>query len=77
MQVIVRFLALLELCKQGRVTLEQGETFGDLEVSWTGPDEVAGDGTGAGGDAVEAGERAAAAVLSPVGALETVEEYDG
>ena len=30
MQVIVRFLALLELCKRGWVTLDQGETFGDL-----------------------------------------------
>lgn len=34
MQVIVRFLALLELCKRGRLTLDQGETFGDLQVSW-------------------------------------------
>jgi segregation and condensation protein A len=33
-EVIVRFLALLELCKQGRVALEQGGTFGELEVSW-------------------------------------------
>jgi len=35
MQIIVRFLALLELCKRGWVTLEQGETFGDLAVVWT------------------------------------------
>jgi len=34
MQVIVRFLALLELCKRGRVALDQGETFGDLVVTW-------------------------------------------
>lgn len=34
MQIIVRFLALLELCKRGRVTLDQGVTFGDLQVSW-------------------------------------------
>lgn len=34
MQVIVRFLALLELCKRGRVSLDQGETFGDLVVTW-------------------------------------------
>jgi len=34
MDVIVHFLALLELCKQGRVTLGQGTTFGDLEVAW-------------------------------------------
>lgn len=35
MEVIVRFLALLELCKQGRISLDQGHTFGDLEVAWT------------------------------------------
>ena len=39
-EIIVRFLALLELCKQGRVDLDQGHTFGDLEVAW-----VAGAGT--------------------------------
>lgn len=33
-EVIVRFLALLELCKQGRVSLDQGHSFGDLEVAW-------------------------------------------
>ncbi len=32
--IIVRFLALLELCKQGRVSLAQGHTFGELEVAW-------------------------------------------
>jgi segregation and condensation protein A len=36
MQIIVRFLALLELCKRGWVTLDQGTTFGDLEVTWIG-----------------------------------------
>jgi len=36
MQIIVRFLALLELCKRGWVTLDQGETFGDLVVVWVG-----------------------------------------
>jgi len=41
MQVIVRFLALLELCKQGRISLDQGETFGDLVVVWTGDDDEA------------------------------------
>jgi chromatin segregation and condensation protein Rec8/ScpA/Scc1 (kleisin family) len=30
----VRFLALLELCKQGRVSLDQGHTFGELGVEW-------------------------------------------
>lgn len=51
MQVIVRFLALLELCKRGRVTLDQGHTFGDLEVCWIAPGTVFT--TVGGGDAVE------------------------
>ncbi len=34
MEVIVRFLALLELCKMGRVSLGQGRTFGDLQIEW-------------------------------------------
>jgi segregation and condensation protein A len=34
--VIVHFLAVLELCKMGRVSLGQGHTFGDLEVTWLG-----------------------------------------
>lgn len=33
-EIIVHFLALLELFKQGRVSLDQGHTFGDLEVAW-------------------------------------------
>jgi len=41
-EVIVRFLALLELCKMGRVTLGQGATFGDLAISWVAADELAG-----------------------------------
>ena len=36
LDVIVRFLALLELYKQGLVDLDQAVTFGDLEVQWTG-----------------------------------------
>jgi segregation and condensation protein A len=35
-EIIVRFLALLELCKLGKVSLGQGTTFGDLEVCWVG-----------------------------------------
>jgi segregation and condensation protein A len=38
MEIIVSFLALLELCKQGKVSLDQGHTFGDLEVAWLGDD---------------------------------------
>ena len=33
-EVIVCFLALLELCKLGRVNLGQGRTFGQLTVEW-------------------------------------------
>lgn len=36
MEVIVRFLALLELFKQGVIELQQTERFGDIEVAWTG-----------------------------------------
>jgi segregation and condensation protein A len=39
MEIIVTFLALLELCKQGRVSLDQGHTFGDLEVAWVASDD--------------------------------------
>jgi len=44
-EVIVRFLAVLELYKQGLIEIGQAVTFGDLEVSWVGqagsvPDEM-------------------------------------
>ncbi len=41
MDVIVHFLALLELCKMGRVSLGQGQTFGDLQISWLAREELA------------------------------------
>jgi segregation and condensation protein A len=37
--VIVHFLAVLELCKLGKVSLGQGEVFGDLRVEWIGSDQ--------------------------------------
>ena len=40
MEVIVRFLALLELFKQGYVELDQGERFGDIEIVWVGDDAL-------------------------------------
>jgi len=40
-EVVVRFLAILELYKQGRVSLEQSDRFGEIEVQW-----IAGDDTG-------------------------------
>ncbi|HUQ39016.1 MAG TPA: segregation/condensation protein A [Acidimicrobiales bacterium] len=36
LEVIVRFLALLELYKQGAIDLEQASIFGDLQVTWLG-----------------------------------------
>ena len=42
MEVIVRFLALLELCKMGRIGLGQGTTFGDLQIAWLDGDVLAG-----------------------------------
>ena len=47
-EVIVRFLALLELCKMGRVTLGQGTTFGDLRIAWLPADEPPPGGRGLG-----------------------------
>jgi segregation and condensation protein A len=37
-EVIVHFLAVLELCKLGKVVVGQAERFGDLEVEWVGED---------------------------------------
>ena len=36
LEVIVRFLALLELFKQGAVDLDQAERFGDIDIVWNG-----------------------------------------
>jgi segregation and condensation protein A len=33
-EIIVHFLALLELCKLGHVELGQGATFGDVQIEW-------------------------------------------
>ena len=34
-EVIIRFLAVLELYKQGAVEIDQPERFGDIEVTWS------------------------------------------
>lgn len=39
-EVIVQFLAVLELFKQGAVDLDQPERFGDLTVTWCAPIEL-------------------------------------
>jgi segregation and condensation protein A len=44
LEIIVRFLAVLELFKQGLVDLDQGERFGDISIVWIG-DTFAGGGS--------------------------------
>jgi len=39
-EVIVRFLAVLELFKQGLVELDQFERFGDIQIEWIGGEDV-------------------------------------
>lgn len=51
--LVVRFLALLELVKQGLVDVEQATTFGDIVVSWTGGAGVAVETVTAGVDAYD------------------------
>lgn len=36
LEVVVRFLAVLELFKQGRVELDQPTSFGDIHITWIG-----------------------------------------
>jgi len=45
LEIVVRFLAVLELYKRGAVDLDQPRTFGDIEIIWLG-------GVGAGSDAL-------------------------
>jgi segregation and condensation protein A len=42
LDVIVRFLAVLELFKQGVVEVDQAELFGDITIEWVGSDAEAG-----------------------------------
>ena len=38
LEVVVRFLAILELFKQGMVDITQARAFGDIELAWIGGD---------------------------------------
>lgn len=40
LELVVRFLAVLELVKQGLADVEQATTFGDIVISWTGGDDA-------------------------------------
>jgi segregation and condensation protein A len=42
-EVVVRFLALLELYREGKVELSQASLFGDIEVRWQGSTEASTD----------------------------------
>ena len=55
--VVARFLALLELFRNGQVAFEQAAALGELTVRWTGGDDAAAD-VGAGFEEFDgAGER--------------------
>ena len=43
LEVVVRFLAVLELYKQGLIDLDQPGAFGEIEIRWIGDDEHAAD----------------------------------
>ena len=43
LDVVIRFLAVLELYKQGHVSLEQVQNFGTLTVAWVGDDDTPSD----------------------------------
>jgi segregation and condensation protein A len=53
LEVVVRFLALLELFKQGLVDLDQPLAFGDIEVVWLGQERADADLAMAGIDAYD------------------------
>ncbi|MEA2844684.1 MAG: segregation and condensation protein, partial [Actinomycetota bacterium] len=40
LEVVVRFLAILEMYKQGLIELEQATTFGELSIVWLGEEEA-------------------------------------
>jgi len=43
LEVVARFLALLELYREGLVAFDQVQALGELTVRWTGPDDPGGD----------------------------------
>jgi segregation and condensation protein A len=49
LEVVVRFLAILEMCKQGLVDLHQSERCGDIRITWCGADDAEEPGSGLAG----------------------------
>ncbi|MFF3063626.1 segregation and condensation protein A [Oerskovia sp. NPDC057915] len=78
--VVARFLALLELFREGLVAFEQVEALGELTVRWTGPDALDGtDGTaldGVGGEFDEGDVDVDVALDEPVAAPGAVADDD-
>ena len=73
LEVVARFLGLLELFREGLVAFEQVEALGELHVRWTGGDESAtGDEPDDGGAA--AGAAAGAEWDEPVGGADVAAE---
>lgn len=68
MEVVVHFLALLELYKQGLVDLDQPEVFGEMRVRWLGED---------GAEPDDGGDTAMAAVASSARAALVDADYRG
>jgi segregation and condensation protein A len=42
-ELVVRFLAVLEMYKQGLVDIDQSQNFGDIEITWLGADHARAD----------------------------------
>jgi segregation and condensation protein A len=40
LEIVVRFLAVLELYKQGAIEVEQGSNFGDIQIFWLGESDA-------------------------------------
>jgi segregation and condensation protein A len=59
LEVVARFLALLELYREGVVGFEQVQALGELHVRWTGSDREDGDDDGEGADIDEYGDEPA------------------
>ena len=53
LEVVARFLGLLELYREGQVGFDQATALAELHVRWTGPDDGADTGRGGADDAVE------------------------
>ena len=43
LEIVVRFLAVLELFKQGRVDVQQASNFGEIDIVWLGSRDGAAD----------------------------------